>query len=284
MLTKFLYKENNKKKIGFIILFGLVIIIYLYSYLHTSSSEQNHCPNNHKNENFMEECLIDVLSNLPYNPKEDKYSAHHSTARTGKWNEEIRFNPLKIDNSKKCVILDVGGNTNSDDTWIFLSKYPECEYYVYEPIPSYVKNLEKVFKNNENVHVKGVGWGYKDEEVYISSKSLQGGATFIMDSKGGKGNILIKMKTPSSILEEIPFDDIDLLHLNCEGGEWEALLFMGENDLFKKFKTIQMSFHNYGNVGVGIRSLQLCEIRKYLGNTHTMVEGIPYGWERYERK
>jgi FkbM family methyltransferase len=233
--------------------------------------------------NYMETCLKDVLFNLPYNPQKDKYSVHHYTAQTGKWNENIRFHPLKI-NSQKCIIIDVGGNTIAEDTSTFLQSYPQCEYYVYEPIPSYFENLERVFHKYENVHIKGVGWGNKDEDISISSSSLKGQATFIMDTKGEKGNILLKIKTPASILDELTFSEIDLLHMNCEGCEWDALIFMGENDLFKKFKTIQYSAHNYGKVGIGVRSWELCKIKTYLNITHDMVEGVPFGWERWEKK
>jgi FkbM family methyltransferase len=233
--------------------------------------------------NYIETCLKEVLFNLPYNPEDGKYSAHHYTAKTGKWNEEIRFNSIKNINPPRCIIMDVGGNTNADDTSKFLTMYGGCTYYVYEPIPSYYKTLEKNFKHNGNVNIVGIGWGSKNEEYYISSKNLKGQATFIMDTKLNSGDILLKIKTPYSILEELNFPDIDLLHINCEGCEWESLLFMGENDLFKYFRTIQFSVHNYGKVGVGVRSWELCQIKSYLIKTHEMVEGIPFGWERWEK-
>ncbi len=77
---------------------------------------------------------------------------------------------------------------------------------------------------------------------------------------------------------------IDLLHMNCEGCEWEALTRLVETNMLQHIVVLQVSFHNYGVAGIEDLLPKYCLIREALEQTHRQVEAIPFAWERWVHK
>ncbi len=77
-----------------------------------------------------------------------------------------------------------------------------------------------------------------------------------------------------------------LLHMNCEGCEWDLLSqdLERENSFVSDIPVIQIGFHNYGEVGLGKRALEYCDIRKKMSRTHRLVGAVPFAWERWVLK
>jgi hypothetical protein len=76
-----------------------------------------------------------------------------------------------------------------------------------------------------------------------------------------------------------------LLHINCEGCEWEMLPAAKRAGFLDTIEVIQFGTHNYGQVGLGGRTWQLCEIRQMLSETHdTMAGDVAFGWERWVKR
>ena len=76
-----------------------------------------------------------------------------------------------------------------------------------------------------------------------------------------------------------------LLHMNCEGCEWDLLPQALESGFISDIPVIQVGFHNYGQVGLGKRVLEYCDIRQKMSQTHRLVDGaVPFAWERWVLK
>ena len=103
------------------------------------------------------------------------------------------------------------------------------------------------------------------------------------DGKGKGGDIEIQIKTFEHALAQS--DGIPaLLQINCEGCEFDFLPGAKKYGLLDKVSVIQIGWHSYGDIGLGARAWQLCEIRQMLAETHTMTWGLAFGWERWELK
>merc|ERR1712226_510083 len=77
--------------------------------------------------------------------------------------------------------------------------------------------------------------------------------------------------------------EISLLHMNCEGCEWEMLESLLKNaDVIDKVRFLQVGTH-YFPERVANQNRRYCKIREQLSETHKMVWGEPYAWEGWER-
>ncbi len=269
-------KIKRNHILGIVFIFSITTIIIILS----------SCENKPRQKNSnIEECLREVLYNLPIS-KDGKYLAHHWDARTGKWNENIRFAPMDLPEDG-CIVLDIGGSTDAADTNKLLGMYPQCKFHIFEPVPPFFENLKKVYQNpvfDNRVFLHNVGLGKDNTIVKLPKSEIKGQSTFL-DGKQRVGNrnfYDIEIRRMDTILSELELNEVSLLHMNCEGCEWDTLLSMG--DIFKVFKIVQFSSHNYGEEGIGVRSWQLCQIRDYLNRTHTIgSDEVPFGWERWVR-
>ena len=106
--------------------------------------------------------------------------------------------------------------------------------HIYEPVPAYYKNLEKVWSdhrgaNQWRVDVHNYGLGDTNRTVLLSQADLQGQGTFAMKDteQDGGDKIHLDIMEASVVLRNVTAgagaEGLDLLHVNCEGCEYEML-------------------------------------------------------------
>ncbi len=246
------------------------------------------------------ECMQDIGCHLPVRKADGEIVAHHYLAgRPEWWNEGIRFAPFGATLPEAPLILDIGGNTVAADSREFLKMFPGAEIHIYEPVPPYVEELGRNWREHLSQHVSihDVGLGDRDKMVRLSQDNLDGQSTFIMDSltkneEEENSAFLLRIVDARDELRDYLGVDangrsrqrIDLLHMNCEGCEWEALTRLVETNMLQYIGVLQVSFHNYGVAGIGDLLPKYCLIREALEQTHHKVEAIPFAWERWVHK
>ena len=261
-------------------------------------------------DNFMLSCLKNTLENeLPMSktkkrmqrqcPNLDIAYAHHWDAGNQYlWNPNCEFRLTRMDvldklnPSGNCSIWEVGAHKKADDSRALMKIYDKCQYHAYEPIPTYSTVLRKNWAGESRMTVHGYGIGKEDTTFPVPESLLAGQATYIADNKGknsgsagseGGSEVTATIKSFDNTIEAakgIP----TLLHMNCEGCEWDFLVDAKHHGFLEKVPAIQVGWHNYGEVGMGTRVWQLCEIREMLSETHTMTSGLAFGWDRWELK
>ena len=231
-------------------------------------------------------CLENTFLNLPIGTgglKEDIMSvwAHHWDARTGKWNEDIRLEPLPRLEKEPCSIWEVGAHKEAADSRRFMNLYPLCEYHAFEPIPSFYRFLFENWKRVDSMSTHNYGISRKNYSINVPLSAIKGESTYMVNDENEKSAEQAQIKS-------FDFAVIDaggpptLLHLNCEGCEWTFLPEAVEARFLNKIPIIQIGFHNYGKEGLGKRAIQYCRIQEMLNETHDLVEGaVPFAWERW---
>ena len=224
---------------------------------------------------------------MPYSESEKKLKAHHWVAHTGKWNEERRWDHMSLNNAP-CTIWYVGGNINGEDG-VRLQKEYNCEIYVFEPVPPYYEELKRNYKNVPRSHVLGYGLGAYTR--IVKDVHLDGQSTFAME--GGKkvddnGQFVdLPIRSVDEVYKDLSPTGgiIDLLHVNCEGCEWEMFESLVNNNLINKFRIIQFSAHYYFEDDpetIAKTQQRYCAITSSLSKMHKVVYQQPFGWERWE--
>ena len=180
-----------------------------------------------------------------------------------------------------CSVWEVGGNVKAAASRGMMKMYGHCQYHAFEPVPLFSEKLEQSWKDEPRMKVHKYGIGKKDNVIRVTADALQGESTFLADGKGG--DVEIKIKTFEHALAQS--DGIPtLLYINCEGCEWDFLVEAKKHGFIEKVPVIDIGWHSYGEIGLGARAWQLCEIRNMLAETHTMSFGLAFGWERWEIK
>lgn len=233
-------------------------------------------------------CMVELGNNLPINST-GNFVAHHWEAHNGKWNEEIRFHAFKPDLGAAPLVVDVGGHTEAADSQTLKKMFPHSNAHVYEPVPEYAALLTKSLAG-QGIQVHAVGLGNSARLVEYDATKLAGQATFVMESATARPESAQTMAIVDGVdelkrlMQASGRTTIDLLHMNCEGCEWELLSHMASTNMLRHVHYVQISFHNYGSLGIGDLMPQYCLIREALLRTHTPVAVVPFGWERWVAK
>jgi len=173
----------------------------------------------------------------------------------------------------RCSVWEVGANVAADDSRDLMKMYGHCSYHAFEPVPLFSEKLKQSWKDEPRMKVHEYGIGEEDSVIRVTEDALQGVSTFLADGKGG--DIEIQIKTFEHALAQS--DGIPtLLQINCEGCEFDFLPGAKKHGLLDKVSVIQIGWHSYGDIGLGARAWQLCEIRQMLAETHTMTWGLAF--------
>jgi len=224
----------------------------------------------------------DVCCNLPYNYNKKTIAVHHFSAQTGKWNEQQRFANLGL--NKKSKVVYVGANNRGGDGGKILEMF-NCTIHMYEPVPRFYEELvthwaryKKELGYDASLH--NYGMGRDNRTIFLSGEDLKGQGTFGMEGNTEKDEIPLEIRMASSVIRSVGAR-IDLLHVNCEGCEWEMLENLIEaRSVINNIRSIQFSSHFFSQVPDLVS--RYCRIKKDLAKTHNMVYGQSFGWERWD--
>ena len=139
--------------------------------------------------------------------------------------------------------------------------------------------------------------------VKLSRSALLGQGTFGMVEKKKENEAYVELdiRDASKIIRKLSEHSggfVDLLHVNCEGCEWEMLDNIINNNLLPSIRLNSLT-HYSTNTSIEFRIVQIgthyfpeveditsryCNIKKHLKKTHIMVYGQSWGWERWDLK
>lgn len=188
-----------------------------------------------------------------------------------KGDETLRLN---YDLNEKSIVFDVGGYKGEFAGDIF------CKYnatiYVFEPIKSFFQIIQKKFVNNQKVKIYNFGLAGKDEQMQISM-SDNSSSVFLKT----EDSETIQLKSIVNFIQENTIQSVDLIKINIEGGEYELLEALIENNLINVFKNIQVQFHDFL---LEDGKERMNRIQENLSKTHQITYKYEFVWENWKLK
>lgn len=184
--------------------------------------------------------------------------------------ESLRF---KYNLNENAVVFDLGGYEGqwaSDIYGMF-----RCKVYLFEVYIPYVDNIKKRFSSNPSIKIFGFGLSSENATSQISIDAFSTSAF-----KKSEKMAAIELKKIDEFLVDQQIENIDLMKINIEGGEYDLLDYMVEKDLVKHVKNFQIQFHDF----VPNALSRMNEIRMKLSKTHVPTYQFDFIWENWELK
>jgi FkbM family methyltransferase len=177
------------------------------------------------------------------------------------------------DLGRNSLVLDLGGYEGQWASDIY-ARY-RCRITVFEPVSAYAESIRARFRLNDDIDTCefGLGASSRSETIYIRGA---GSSTFGKKADAER----IEIADVADWFRERNVDNVDLMKINIEGGEFELLERMLETDLIRRVRDFQIQFHN-----IAPDATQRMErIKQGLLATHDPGYQYKFVWENWTRK
>jgi FkbM family methyltransferase len=148
--------------------------------------------------------------------------------------------------------------------------------YVFEPVENYANQISERFKSNPKIKVFpfGLSNGNFQEKIYLNEN---GTSTFRGDEDR---SVNVQFIEARDFITEHVNDQIDLMKINIEGGEYDLLEHLIASGLVAKIVNIQVQFHDF--VPLALR--KMAHIQDKLSLTHELTYQYEFMWENWRLK
>ena len=178
---------------------------------------------------------------------------------------------LKIDSNS--IIFEVGGYVGNYSQQLAQKYNPNM--VIFEPVPSFFRELRKRFSSNPKVKLFNYGLLNESRKIDIT---LSNDGSSIYRNEGEK--LTIEIRDAHNVLVELNVQTIDLMIINIEGAEFELLPRLIEMGWLDKINLLQVQFHDFVDNAKNRRKKIINEILK----THKPTFSFPFVWEGFEKR
>ncbi|MFL2983039.1 MAG: FkbM family methyltransferase [Candidatus Neomarinimicrobiota bacterium] len=179
------------------------------------------------------------------------------------------------DLNQNSIVIDAGAYEGNWSSKIY-GKY-QCNIFAYEPVKKHFLVLKEKMKIYKKIKVYNYGVGKIDQSIGVTLKGVQTSAV----NQATDPDEIIKIKSIDKV-EELKSANIDLFHINIEGGEYDLLVAIIESSMVKKIKVLEVQFHEWYPTLKSSKNLRE-KIHQQLSNTHQLVYSYDFVWEQWSR-
>lgn len=184
--------------------------------------------------------------------------------------ENLRFD---YDLNSDSLVVDLGGYKGQWASDIY-SRF-NCRVLIFEPVKSFAEKITKRFAKNSKIEVfcLALGASRRQETIALSAD----GTSVYADSVEKES---IQFEDVAEFFAKHAINDVDLLKINIEGGEYELLPRLLEAGLINRIKHIQVQFHDVAPDSES-RMEKICN---ELSKTHNPTYQYKFVWENWTRR
>jgi FkbM family methyltransferase len=184
---------------------------------------------------------------------------------------------LDYDLAPGSLVLDAGGYRGNFAADLFC-KFG-CRIEVFEPVGPFAKGVEDRFAQNPLVTVHRFGLGGESRRDLILVD--EGASSAVLTPAGVEAEREeIEIRDVVEVMDTVDRDEIDLLKVNIEGGEYELLERLLSAGRASRIRHLQIQFHPR----VPDAEPRRRAIQEGLSETHRQIWDYPWIWESWERR
>jgi len=198
-----------------------------------------------------------------------------------KWMGAVAKNPQLLHEANlnsQSIVLDVGAYIGEWAQEIIDLYHPRI--LAFEPDPRNFKKLQKFASTQAALDAFSYGLSDKDESLQMAMQHL--GSTVFNDNLnvGDATWAQVELKDIAQIWNTLELDQVDLMKVNIEGGEYPLFERMIESNLLGKVDCYLIQFHEWHPGAYSRRR----RIQKALSATHRLEWDYHFVWEKWVRK
>ena len=206
--------------------------------------------------------------------------------------------------------LYIGAHRSGDDGLVFQRRHG-LHMHLFEPSPTFFHMLKDSLAGAPGFTLHNYGLGARTRRAHLR---LSGTASRVVNQtsadwesdeldekemKEPEGTEAVLIRSAAEAIPEVLADTrafVELLHVNCEGCEYDVVQGLGQTGQLARVGHIQLATHllEYNGPSADFQealslSLQIsvkryCEMHQTLALTHDRVWGLPWVWERWTRR
>jgi FkbM family methyltransferase len=177
--------------------------------------------------------------------------------------------------NEDSIVFDLGGYHG--DWAELISKRYNSNIYIFEPFPAFAEIIRKKFISNPKIKVFEFGLSRKNETISLSNDENKSSHY----TNTSKLKITAFLKSYSEFISENNIEHIDLMKINIEGGEYDLLEGIIDQNLTNRIKNLQIQFHDFI---VENAHLRMTNIQENLKKTHFQTYSYKFVWENWQLK
>lgn len=174
----------------------------------------------------------------------------------------------------ESLVLDVGGYQGQWASDLYARR--PCRILVFEPVTQYAEQIRNRFRHNPDIEVFDVALGGTTRSEIIRIL----GASSSTHKARKSGEQTMRVVDVKDWLDQHGIENVDLIKINSEGGEFELLERMIETSLVPRVADIQVQFHKIAEDSTP----RMEAIQRELAKTHELTYQYRYVWENWTRK
>jgi FkbM family methyltransferase len=180
-----------------------------------------------------------------------------------------------LDMNPGSVIIDLG-TYKGYTAKLLATLYPVSTIYSFEPMIDFYNEAVLECSTQKNINVLPFGLGNGNFDFYMDE---QGDSTsMIIGNKSATGTKCV-MRDFFEVLSEKNISEIDLLHINIEGGEYDLLDYIFSNSFHLRVRHLIVQFHYPSTVN----DEKLHRYYDIMSQNHELIYDYRYVWVRWSR-
>ena len=181
----------------------------------------------------------------------------------------------RADLDPDSVVIDAGAHVG-DWCSAMVERYG-CTIHAFEPAPGALRKLRRRTRDDPQVHTHAVALGREDG---TATMELAGPGSALGRVDGSFGTRQVEVRDVVAVLHELGLDEVDLLKVNIEGGEYDLFDRLIEAHALHRIRTVSVQFHEW----LPHAHRRRWAIRRALRRTHRQLWCHPWVWEVWERR
>lgn len=177
--------------------------------------------------------------------------------------------------TQASVILDLGGY-HGDFAAAIHKKY-ESTVYIFEPVPEFYQICVNRFKGNQKIVC--LNHGLSSVDGWLDISLAENSSSFSSPHAQGATQ-KVQIRSIVECIRELKIEQIDLMKINIEGGEFDVVPAIIASGNINKIKYLQIQFHNFVEDAISQRA----KIRAQLAFTHMEMWNYEFVWESWKLK